>query len=353
MSEHDSGPGTQGVSSPTPVTPGVPTASPADFPAAPPTPPSQPAYPVQPPARRSRAGLWWALAIVLVVTGLIVSCALPLLVGRGKSAPAFGDAIAVIYLDRAIAGSGSSASFVTPESFYLQFKQAQENASVKAIILRVDSPGGTVAASEEIARYVAQSKKPVVASIGDIGASGAYMISSQTDEIWAMPGSAVGGIGVITEIPNVSGLLDTVGVDFQVITAGKYKDAGSPYRPLTKEEKALIQGEIDEAYRQFIGIVADGRNLPESRVESMATGWVWSGEKSIEMGLADKIGTFQEAKDAAARRGGIKGDYREVVYEEDLGDIFSQVLGVASRLSQLDALAGSARESTLRRAVPR
>ena len=222
---------------------------------------------------------------------------------------------------------------------------------MKAIVLRIDSPGGTVAASEEISAFVKAAKKPVVVSIGDVGASGAYMIASQADEIWAMPGSSVGSIGVITEIPNVANLLDKVGIDFQTITAGRYKDAGSPFRSLTKEERALIKGEIDEAYGQFIDIVAEGRKMPRSKVESLATGWAWSGARAKELGLVDEIGTYRDAMDSAAELGGIKGDYGIVTYDDDLNRVLEQLMSLRSSLGSLDALTGQ--DSTMRRVLPR
>lgn len=305
--------------------------------------------------RRSKTG--WIVAIVIIIVLVCTACASPfvLLFGKGGvDKSAFADSVAVIHIDGVIAGTGDSYSgYVTPEWFSDQFDQAADDDMVKAVVLRVDSPGGTVAASEEISAYVAASEKPVIVSIGDIGASGAYMIASQADEIWAMPGTAVGSIGVISEIPNVSRLLDKVGVEFQVVTAGEYKDVGSPYRSLTATERALIQGEVDDAYAQFIDIVADGRDMKRSEVESLATGWVWSGDKAKKLGLIDEIGTYQDALDAAADKGGIDGDYDIVTYDEKpFGDLLSSLLGVVSRFRGMDAL-GTSRESTARDALPR
>ncbi len=311
----------------------------------------------QTPPPRSRAWIWWTVGIVFVLTLVVAACAIPIALIVGSSPTSFsavgGGAVAVIRVDGVIAGTGSSFDgIMTPEHFYDLMNKAEEDARVKAIVLRVDSPGGTVAASEEVARYVKLAKKPVVVSVGDVGASGAYMMASQSDEVWAMPGSAVGSIGVISEIPNVSELLDKVGVEFQVITAGKYKDAGSPYRPLTSEERGLIQGSVDEAYGQFIDIVAEGRDMPRSDVESLATGWVWSGAEAQKLGLVDKLGTNQDALDAAAKRGGIKGEYDVISYEDEFGSLFGSLLGIASRLGDLDALTGS-RDSAVRRSLPR
>jgi len=329
----------------------VPPVAPAAYPSQPPVAP-EPSRP-----RRSRAWVWWTLGIVTCIVLVLGACIVPFAMFSGDSSSFsslnVGDAVAVIRVDGVIAGTGSSIDgYVTPEAFMDQLDQAEEDESVKAIVLRVDSPGGTVAASEEIAAYVKDCTKPVVVSVGDVGASGAYMISSQADEIWAMPGSAVGSIGVISEIPNVAGLMDKVGVEFQVITAGKYKDAGSPYRPLTDEERSLIQGEVDDAYDQFIGIVADGRDMTRPEVEELATGWAWNGDRAKELGLVDKIGTYSDALDSAAKRGGIEGDYDVTTYEEDFQDIFSSVLGIKRQLDRLGALT-EGRESTVRRALPK
>jgi len=228
---------------------------------------------------------------------------------------------------------------VTPEDFLEQLEQAEKDSNVKAILLRVDSPGGTVAASEEIAAYVKESPKPVVVSIGDVGASGAYMVASQAKVIYANPGSAVGSIGVITEIPNVSELLDKLGVKFTAISAGKYKDTGSPYRSLSAKEKALIQGSVDKVYDQFIDIVAEGRGMQRSKVESLATGWAWNGEEAKDLGLVDEIGTYRDAAKAAAKLGGIAGEYETVTYgNKRFEDLLDSLIGLRQQLGPIGSL---------------
>lgn len=300
--------------------------------------------------------MWWTIGIVVGLMLVVGACAAPFVMlfdDSPKGSWSVGDSVAVIRVDGVIAGTGSAYDgYITPEDFKDQIDQAEEDDSVKAIVLRVDSPGGTVAASEEIAAYVKACDKPVVVSVGDVGASGAYMVSSQAEEIWAMPGSTVGSIGVIAEIPNVEKLLDKVGVDFQVITAGELKDAGTPFRPLTEEERALIQGEVDDAYDQFVDIVAEGRRMQRSEVESLATGWAWNGTRAKELGLVDKIGTFDEALDAAAKRGGIEGDYDITTYEDEFGDIFGSILGIERELRRLGAALPDS-ESAVRRTLPR
>lgn len=308
------------------------------------------------PPRRSKAWIGWTIGIVLVLVLVVGSCALPmfLLFDEDLDLGAMGERVAVIRLDGVIVGTGDYYSgYVTPESFWDMLDQAVTDDSVKAIVLKVDSPGGTVAASEEIARYVAECEKPVIVSSGDINASGAYMVSSQADEIWALPGTAVGSIGVIAEIPNVAGLLDKLGVEFAVITAGENKDTGSPYRPLTKNERALIQGEVDEAYAQFIELVADGRDMKRSEVESLATGWTWSGERALELGLIDEVGTHRDALDAAAEAGGIEGDYDTVSYEPEYDSLFRSLIGLSAGLQRLAAVAEDSAGVDARTRLPR
>ncbi len=308
------------------------------------------------PSGRSGASAWWLLGVLVVAVLVMGSCALPVLMlaGGTEGVTKGGEGVAVIRIDGPIAGVGDGyGDYVTPEGFFDTLDKALEDDSVKAIVLRVDSPGGTVAASQEIARYVKECEKPVVVSSGDVNASGAYMISSQADEIWALPGTAVGSIGVIAQIPNVSGLLDKVGVEFTTITAGKNKDTGSPYRPLTKEERALIQGEVDEAYDQFIDIVAEGRNLKRSEVASLATGWTWSGERAAELGLVDHIGTYRDALDAAAEAGGITGDYDIITYDDTFGDFFRTLMGLTRVLSRLEGAVPARPDTGLRERLPR
>lgn len=306
-------------------------AAPAAYP-----PPYVPQSQPQPPRR----GWIWAVVALVFVFGIIGSClwAVSLLGGEVQGSATSGEAVAVISIDGVIAGTGG-AGVITPQDFVKELDRAEADNNVKAIVLRVDSPGGTVAASEEIATYVKQATKPVVVAVGDVGASGAYMVSSQADKIFALPGSAVGSIGVITDIPNVSELLGKLGVKFTVIKAGKYKDAGSPYRALTPKETALIQGSVDQVYGQFIDIVASGRNLPRSEVESMATGWAWNGERAKDLGLVDEIGTYRDAMKAAAKLGGIDGKYETVTYDsQKLEDLLGNILGIRNQLGPLGSL---------------
>lgn len=307
-----------------------PAVYPGYGPAMPPTPP--------PTTHSGHAWVWWLVGIIVVLVLIGGTWAGISAIAGGSAGIVDGDTIAVIPLDGAISGSGDGG-VVTPEAFRSLLRRAEDDESVKAVVLRVNSPGGTVAASEEIATYVKELSKPVVVSVGDMDASGAYMVSSQADKIVANPGSAVGSIGVIMEVPNAAGLLGKIGVQFKVLTAGKYKDAGTPYRALTPTETAMLQDQIDEVYGQFIDIVATGRGLPRSQVESMATGWAWTGTEAKKMGLVDQVGTYDDALKAAAKLGGIHGDqYHTDVYDESqLSGILSALLGIESQLRAISA----------------
>ena len=344
-----------------PVAAGVPTAPPpgwAYYPPPYPPPYASPYYAAPgavPPAaagsvpeRPRRAWVGWLIGALVVVVLFAMSIWAVSAIDTGSSGLGIGRTIAVIPFTGTIAGSaGTAGDTITPQRFLELLNRAEDDAQVRAIVLRVDSPGGTVAASEEIASYVKNSKKPVVVSVSDVDASGAYMVSSQADRIVANPGSAVGSIGVITEIPNVSGLLDKLGVQFKVIMAGKYKDAGSPYRALTATETALIQGQVDQVYEQFVGIVASGRHLPRAQVEKLATGWAWNGNEAKKLGLVDQIGTYQDAVAAAAKLGGIKGKYETVTYDQpQIGGLLSALLGIERQLQDISA-AGALRPASL------
>ncbi|MCE5202925.1 MAG: signal peptide peptidase SppA [Coriobacteriales bacterium] len=295
---------------------------------------------VQPPARKNRG---WVIALVVVAALLLFGCvgfAVWLSSSQGTPSPAFGDSIALIRMDGVIAGTGSVTSgVITPQSFIEQLDKAEADPRVKAVLIRVDSPGGTVAASQEIAMAVDRAQKPVVVSVGDICASGAYMVASQSDEIFAAPGSSVGSIGVIMEIPNVSGLLDKLGVEFTVLTQGDYKDAGSPYRSVTGTESAMFKEQMEIAYDQFISDVAEGRGLSEDEIRKLATGWVWLGTEAKDLGLVDTLGNYSDAVDRAADLGEIEGEPKIVSFQPTYSfqDLLSSLFGLVSQRPAPDA----------------
>jgi len=293
------------------------------------TPPTAP-----PPPRRT--GWIVALVLISVVVLSLFSCA-ALGIGlaiSGGTAPA----VAVIHLEGTISGGRGSSGDATPEQIISQLKRAENDDRVKSVLLRINSPGGTVAASEEIAMEVRRMRKPVVASIGDLGASGAYMVAAECDEIVAAPSSEVGSIGVIAEFPNVAELLKKLGVKFTVLHEGTYKDAGSPFRSLTATETTMVKESLREIYDRFIEQVAAARKLPVAKVRSLATGWVWNGTEAKRLGLVDTLGNYSDGLRVAGRRGGISGEPEVVTYEEaGFGQVLGALTGLSSKLRGFSA----------------
>lgn len=191
-----------------------------------------------------------------------------------------------------------------------QLERFEDDASIAAVVLRIDSPGGGVAASQEIyeaAKRVRDNGKFVIASMGSVAASGGYYIACAADTIMANPGTTTGSIGVIMEMMNATDLLNKIGVRFDVIKSGKYKDSGSPFRPMTEEDRKYFQRYVDDAYEQFVEVVATERELERSEVLKLADGRVFTGQQALEMGLIDLTGTYQEALALAAEVTNIAG----------------------------------------------
>lgn len=291
------------------------------------------------PRRRSRAGLWWGLGIgggLLLL--LAACCVLSVAAASNSGGGSFGsDAVAVIYIDGQISGVASGGltggGSVTPERVIAQLHKAEADDSVKAIILRIDSPGGTASASSEIAEEVAKVRKPIIASIGDVGASGAYMIASQCDEIIATGSSDVGSIGVIMQVGDYSELLKKLGVKFISIHEGEFKDAGAPWRALTATETAMLKDDIRIVYDDFIATVAKGRRMPEGKVRELATGWAWPGRKAMKLGLVDSLGNYSDAVARAAKLGKVDGAPRIVTYRDDsIGTLLQNLTGAVEQL---------------------
>lgn len=227
----------------------------------------------------------------------------------------FGDTIAVIPIQGEIAYGSSDilgGTVVNPDTTKDLIKEAEEDDSVSAILLDINSPGGTPVASEEIMIAVKNCKKPVVAWISDTGASGAYLAASPADKIVASPSSLVGSIGVILDITNLSELYKKIGVTKEVIKGGKYKDIGADYRNMTPEERSMLQNMVNENYNQFIAMVAQNRKLDVNYVKSIAEGQIYTGTQAKNIKLIDEVGTKDKALDIAAQLGGIEGSYNVV-----------------------------------------
>lgn len=204
-----------------------------------------------------------------------------------------------------------------PQPVLEKLAKFRKNEKVKAIILRIDSPGGGVGPAQEIYAEVKKIRgdKKVLVSIGSVAASGGYYIACAADKIVANPGSITGSIGVIVESLNAEELLRKLGLQSMVIKSGKHKDIGSPLRKMTGEEKRLLQGVLDSVHEQFIRAVAEGRKLPLEKVRSLADGRIFSGDQARSLGLIDDLGNLEDAIAMAAKMAGIKGT-PEVIYPE-------------------------------------
>lgn len=196
-----------------------------------------------------------------------------------------------------------------------QVKDYVDNDSVKALVVRLNSPGGAVAPSQEMYEELKRAKdegKVVIVSMGALAASGAYYVACAADEIYANPGTITGSIGVIAEFPNVEGLMNKIGIKFETIKTGKYKDTGSMFRPMEPEEQELLQQMLMDVYDQFVEAVAASRRMPIDEVKRYADGRVFSGRQALEYGFVDALGTQSDAVRRAADLAGIEGEPRVI-----------------------------------------
>ena len=252
---------------------------------------------------KKRHPILFAFLSLIVLTVIIFIASYALTVGTGSWSLIPGNKIALVKIEGVILDS---------REIIEELKEYNSNESVKAILLRIDSPGGAVAPSQEIYEEVKkirdEGKKKIVTSMGSVAASGGYYIASVSDKIVANPGSITGSIGVIMELANVSGLMKKVGVESVIIKSGKYKDMGSVFRTMTKEERDLLQGLMDDVHDQFIEAVAVGRDIEKEQLIPIADGRVFTGRQAKELGLVDEIGNMQDAIRITADMVGIVGE---------------------------------------------
>jgi protease-4 len=244
------------------------------------------------------------IGLGVIVALLIFFFGILFFIGRytgGKSSRlSFGDKIAIVEIKGVI----SQSSWVNEE-----LRQYFEDDGVKAIILRIDSPGGGVGPAQEIYREVMKIKlrKKVVTSMGSVAASGGYYVACASDLIVANPGTITGSIGVIMQFSNFEELLKKIGIKGMVLKSGEHKDIGSPFREMTPEEKAIMQEVLNNVHQQFIQAVADGRKLDRSKVIQVADGRILTGEQAKNLGLVDQMGNLQDTIDITAKMVGIVG----------------------------------------------
>ncbi len=246
------------------------------------------------------------LAVIgaLVMAAVVLSALVPLML---DGAWLGGESVAVVRIEGVIVDSRDAIE---------ELRKFREHPGVKAIVLRIDSPGGGVVASQEIYSEVLKTrtdgKVKVVASMGNLAASGGYYIAAATDKIVANPGTLTGSIGVIMELANVRGLMEKVGVQSVVIKSGKHKDLASPFRTMSAEDRALLQGVLDDVHDQFIQAVAAGRAMKVNQVRDLADGRVFTGRQARTARLVDELGDLQDAIKLAGKMGGIAGEPRVV-----------------------------------------
>lgn len=274
---------------------------------------SSPSFP-----KKKRSGTSYLLVFLALITIIVVSIA-AIFYGLGFGGDlGSSDKVAVIYVQGSMLTGNvpSGLGYATSEEICENIRSAVKDKNVRAIVLRINSPGGSPSAAQEISTEIEKAQKqgvPVIVSMGDLAASAAYYISAPADYIFANPSTSTGSIGVIWTFQNMSGFYHNEGVDYYISKSGEFKDMGGDWRGLTDEEKEYADSVVMESYDEFVTQVADGRNLSRGKVKELADGRLYTGSRAKELGLVDGLGNFYDAIDKAAELGGIKGEPK-VVY---------------------------------------
>lgn len=277
------------------------------------------------------------LVVCAIGAVVIISVASLFFLGRRDFAFEFGEKVGVVEI-RGVIGN--------PKPVILQLKRFRKNKDIKAIVLRIDSPGGGVGPSQEIYSEVKKTtrQKKVIASMGAIATSGGYYVAAASDHIMANPGTITGSIGVVMEFANVEELFKKIGISALVIKSGDYKDIGSPLRKITPEEKKLLKGFVDNVHQQFVTAVAEGRKMSEESIRAIADGRILSGQQAQKLGLLDSLGNMEDAIAKAAKLSGIRGEPSVVYAEKKRFSVLEFILG--SRLAgALDRITSAALHS--------
>lgn len=248
------------------------------------------------------------VAVSLVAAGLLSS-------RLGGASKGGASKIALIYVDGVIVGGRGNGTNLLGESggtdaIMKQLRAARDDATVKAVVLRINSPGGSAPAAQEVGEEIAkvrQAGKVVVASMGDTAASGGYWLAATTDKIYANPATLTGSIGVYIPYTNLQSLYQKIGISQERFKSGPHKDILSPDRPVTPEERAIVQGMVDDIYNQFVQVVAQGRKMDPARVRELADGRIYTGRQAKDLGLVDELGGLDDAIQGAAQLAGLPG----------------------------------------------
>ena len=258
---------------------------------------------------------------VFIILGIIVALFFLMLIFRSISdGTSIGQKVAVVDITGIITQSDATIKLI---------HGYRDDSSIKAIVIRIDSPGGSVAPVQEIYSELQKIDKPIVASMGGTAASGGYYVACAADTIMANPGTLTGSIGVIMQFTQLKGLYDKIGLEHQVIKSGEFKDTGSPFRGLTEKEQAVLQATVDDVYNQFVDTILEARNslLNRSEIVELADGRIFSGQQALDSKLLDQLGNLPDAIELAAELANIDGKPK-VVRKEKKTSLLEQLLGI-------------------------
>lgn len=272
-------------------------------------------------------GVWLGVLVMFLV-------AVASLRGSEGGTPAFGPQVAIVELEGVI---------LDVEDLVRELRRHRDNPLVRAVVVRINSPGGVVGPTQEVHQAVQRLRaagKPVVASLGAVAASGGYYIAVAADQIYANPGTLTGSIGVIMQMPNLESLLKKVGVDYVVVKAGQFKDIGNMSRTMTPEERRVLQALLDDVHSQFIHAVADGRKLPAADVTRFADGRIFSGAQAKDLKMVDTLGSLEDAVNRAATMAGLPVPPRVITPRKrfSIFDLVRSQLGVLTPVALTQSL---------------
>ena len=263
--------------------------------------------------------------------------------GAGSSFLDSSNSVGVIRIEGVIVGGesygGMFGAATGSDTIIRQLHDAQKDPDLKVILIRINSPGGSAPAAQEIGvelEKLKKSGKKVVVSMGDMAASGGYWIAALSDYIIANPATMTGSIGVIMEMSNMEKLYEKIGYDSIVIKSGPYKDIGSSDRPMTDKERQILQGMVDDIFGQFVDVVAKGRHMDRNKVLALATGEIFTGRQAKKVGLVDELGSYYDALDKAAEMGGLGDDYEVKELNEE--SPWDYLMSASTSVSNSEAL---------------
>ena len=267
---------------------------------------------------------------VYIILGIIIALFVLLLVLRSRDgSTSLGQKVAVVDITGVISSADATIKLL---------HTYRDDSSIKAIVIRINSPGGSVAPVQEIYSELNKIEKPIVASMGGSAASGGYYVACAADTIVANPGTLTGSIGVIMQFTQLKGLYEKVGLGHQVIKSGDFKDTGSPFRELTEQERAVLQATVDDVYNQFVDTIFEARGelLTREEIVELADGRIFSGRQALDSKLLDQLGNLPEAIETAGKLAGIEGKPK-VVRKEKKTSLLEQLTGV-KQLPPLDEM---------------